>query len=401
MFQFHLIKGKFACERNPMNRIAIKMLVGDRSKYFGILVGLTFSSLLLTMQLSVFSGIMSRTFGFITDIGFPEIWVTDPKVQFIDDVKPLLDTELYRVRSVAGVAWAQPLYKGILKVRLANGNFQSCNVLGLDDTTLIGGPSRMVQGTLADLRRADAVIVDEVGSQDKLANKMSNGQTIPLKVGDAIEINDHRAVVVGICKVSRTFQSQPVIYTTYTRATTFAPSERKLLSFILATPKPGQDVYEVCRRIENATGLAAMPRYEFKKKTLLYFLKSTGLPINFGIAVFFAFLVGTIIAGMTFYNFTMENMRYFGTLKAMGATNSLLLRMIVIDAVLVGAIGYSLGVGGAALVGFIFRNTEMAFLLLPHTLVAIAVVVTAICVLTSSLCIHKIMKLEPAIVFKT
>ena len=62
-----------------------------------------------------------------------------------------------------------------------------------------------------------------------------DGTTVPLKVGDTLELNDHRAVVVGICRVSRTFQSQPVVYTTYTRATTFAPRERKLLSFVLVS----------------------------------------------------------------------------------------------------------------------------------------------------------------------
>ena len=62
-----------------------------------------------------------------------------------------------------------PLYKGLLRARLDNGNFQSCNVIGLDDATLIGGPPIMVKGTLADLRRTDAVIVDEVGATDKLA----------------------------------------------------------------------------------------------------------------------------------------------------------------------------------------------------------------------------------------
>ena len=69
-------------------------------------------------------------------------------MQFIDDVKPLQDTVLYRVRGVAGVDWAMPLYKGLLRTRLPDGNFQTCNVYGLDDTTLIGGPPKMLQGSL-------------------------------------------------------------------------------------------------------------------------------------------------------------------------------------------------------------------------------------------------------------
>src|ERR1700761_349266 len=114
-----------------MNYVAIKMLVGDRAKYLGIVMGITFASLLITQQAAIFVGLMGRTYGAISDLGLPDIWVMDPKVQFIDDIKPLQDTELFRVRGVTGVHWAYPLYKGLLKARLDDGTFQTCNVLGL------------------------------------------------------------------------------------------------------------------------------------------------------------------------------------------------------------------------------------------------------------------------------
>jgi putative ABC transport system permease protein len=147
---------------------------------------------------------------------------------------------------VEGVDWAVPLYKGLLKARLADGNFQSVNVIGLDDATLIGGPPEMVQGRIADLRRADGVIVDIVGAGDKLAKPpaMPSGSKTPLAIGDVLEINDHRAIVVGISRNTRTFQSQPIVYTTYSRALTIAPRERRLLSFILVKAKRGQDLQE-------------------------------------------------------------------------------------------------------------------------------------------------------------
>ena len=136
-----------------------------------------------------------------TDLRLPDIWVMDTKVQFIDDVKPLQDTQLSRVRGVEGVEWAVPLYKGLLKARLDNGNFQTCNVIGLDDATLIGGPPVMVKGKLADLRRADSVIVDEYRrSRQARAHGCRTARPVPLDVGDTMELNDHRAVVVGICR---------------------------------------------------------------------------------------------------------------------------------------------------------------------------------------------------------
>ncbi len=385
-----------------MYSIALKMLIGDRGKYLGIIMGLTFASLLITQQSSIFTGLMTRTYGTITDLSQPDIWVMDPKVQFIDDVKPLQDTELFRIRSIEGVKWAVPLYKGLLKARLADGNYQICNVLGLDDATLIGGPPFMIEGTLSDLRQQDSIIVNDVGARTRLAKppKVRGGKPEPLKIGDTLEINDHRAVVVGICRVSRTFQSQPVIFTTYTRATTFAPRERKLLSFVLVKARPDENLQALCERIRRRTGLAAYTAQAFKDLTYNYFMKYTGIPINFGIAVALGFIIGTAIAGQTFYNFTLENMRYFGTLKAMGATNYVLLRMILLQALLVGVLGYGLGVGGAAVFGYTLGGTALSFRLTKDLLIFSGSAISLICVLSALISIRKVMRLEPAVVFK-
>src|ERR1700722_12779356 len=147
--------------------IALKMLIGDKTKYIGIILGLSFASFIITQQSAILVGIIYRTFGFITDISQPSIWVVDPTVQYIDDIKPLKDTDLYRVRSVTGVAWAQPLYKGTIQARLRNGLFQTCILIGIDDATLIGGPPIMLEGKLEDLRMEDAIIVDKVGAETK------------------------------------------------------------------------------------------------------------------------------------------------------------------------------------------------------------------------------------------
>jgi putative ABC transport system permease protein len=260
----------------------------------------------------------------------------------------------------------------------------------------------MLEGKLSDLRRQDAVIVNDVGARTRLAkpSKVPGGKPEPLKIGDTLEINDRRAVVVGICRVSRTFQSQPVIFTTYSRATTFAPKERKLLSFVLVKAKEGENLKKLAARIRERTDLAAYTAQEFKDLTYNYFVKNTGIPINFGIAVGLGFVIGTAIAGQTFYNFTLENIRYFGTLKAMGATNGILLRMILLQALVVGALGYGLGVGGASLFGYLLGGTELAFRLTKDLLIFSGGAICLIIVFSALISIRKVMKLEPAIVFK-
>ena len=384
-----------------MDRYALKMLLADRAKFIGIVVGLTFAALLICQQAGIFLGLMSRTYGFIGDTGQADVWVMDPKVQFIDDLKPLQDTKLFRVRAVEGVAWAVPLYKGLLKARLEDGTFQTCNVIGLDDGSLMGGPPQMLEGRLSDLRRSDGVIVDDVGANVKLAHPPdASGKRRPLQIGDSLELNDHRAVVVGICRVARTFQSQPVVYTTYSRATSFAPKERKLLSFVLVKARDGVTANDLCQKITTETGLAAYTQSQFIQLTYTYFMKNTGIPINFGISVALGFLVGTAIAGQTFYQFTLDNLRYFGALKAMGASNSVLLRMVLLQAALVGFIGYGLGVGLASSFGYLTRNTELAFILPSWLLLGTGVAIVLICLAASLLSLRKVITLEPAVVFR-
>jgi putative ABC transport system permease protein len=383
-----------------MNYIALKMLMGDTSKYIGIIVGIVFSALIMTQQPSIFIGLMSRTFGFITDVGYPDLWVMDPKVQFIDDIKPLQDTQLLRIRGVEGIKWAVPLYKGILRARTADGNFQNCIVVGLDDATLIGAPGKMLQGSISDLRNNDSIIVDLDGANQYLRFKEANGNTRPLQVGDTLEINDRRATVVGLAQTTRTFQSQPIIYTTYTRAMAFAPQERLKLSFILAGIKEGYTSASVIKNIQDHTTLTAYTGEQFKHVTVNYFMKKTGIPINFGISVLLGFLVGAAIAGQMFYNFTHENIKQFGTLKAIGASNAMLIRMILLQALFVGATGWGIGIGLASLFGYAIKHSVLAFKMPWEVLALSASGVLIIVSFAALISIRKVVTLEPAIVFR-
>jgi putative ABC transport system permease protein len=386
-----------------MYLIALKMLVGNKGKFFAMLFGVALTSLIITQQSSIFVGLMSRTVGFLFDTPLPDLWVMDPKVQFVDDIKPLQDTKLLQIRGVRGVEWAVPLYKGSIRARLPNGTFQTCNVIGLDDSTLVGGPPVMAVGTVADLRLADSVIVDEAAANGKLARPGATPTSpkVPLRIGDILELNDNRAVVVGIARTTRTFQSQPVVYTTYSRAMRFAPRERKLLSFILAKAQPGTDLKEVAARINQQTGLVAYTRSQFKSVTIRYFMKNTGIPINFGIAVGLGFLVGVAIVGQTFYSFITDNMRYLGILKAMGASNGLLFVMIILQTMLVGALGSSIGMGIASLTSIISKNSELAFYMPWQIPVVTVLATTLITVLTTIFSLWKVLRLEPGIVFRS
>jgi putative ABC transport system permease protein len=375
--------------------IALKMLTGNRGKYLGIILGIAFASLLIAQQASIFCGLMLQTSGQIRDIQGASIWVMDPNVQFSDDVKPLSENDLYRVRGVSGVSWAVRLYKGLTRSRLEDGNFQQTILLGLDDATLVGAPPQIIKGSILDLRRPDAVIMDLEGYQLLWPGEEP-------RIGKRFEMNDHVAEIVGICKASRTFQTFPVVYTRYTQALEFVPPERKVLSFILAEGDKSLSVDEVCKRIQGQTGLRAVTGKQFEWITMDYFMRKTGIPFNFGITVALGFIVGTAIAAQTFYLFTIENIKQYGALKAMGAGNWTLMGMILLQALLVSLIGFGLGIGAASWFGKIATapGSRLAFYMPPEVFIGTGLAVAAISILSSLLSMQRVMVVEPAVVFQ-
>ncbi|MDG3008076.1 FtsX-like permease family protein [Paludisphaera mucosa] len=401
-----------------MWRIALKMLMGDTAKFCGILLGLTFAALLIMQQGAIFCGLMRRTAGQINGVSGVDLWVMDPNVRHIDDVKAMMESNLHRVRGVEGVEWAVPLYKGSGRAKLnttdARGEpvtiIESVVLLGLDDTTLVGAPTPgdVIAGDLLDLRTPDAIVIDKM----QLPKYYPGEPWEDLEaLGDAfydrflgreMEMNDHRATIVGVCKAAPTFGSNAVVYTTYGRAKQFVAQERKVLSFILVRTDRSWKAEDVAAAIRSKTGLGAYSSQEFARKTILFFLMNTGIVINFGITSLLGLFVGTAIAGQTFYLFTVDNLKQFGALKAMGATNARIVGMILLQAAVVGLIGYGLGVGVSTFVADRANagGGEIQFYVWWPLLPATAAVVVFICIFSSLLCIRRVMVLEPAVVFR-
>jgi putative ABC transport system permease protein len=378
-----------------MNWIAWKMLTGDRAKYLGIVFGVAFGSLLIAHQTSIFVSLMARTGSQIVDVADADIWVMDKRTQSVDDLRGLSDTDVLTVRGTPGVDWAVRFFKGMVTARQPNGLYRQVVLLGLDDATLTGAPRTMIHGTLADLRQPDAVVVDKAGYEYLFPRE-------PVELGRTLEMNDCRAVVVGVCEASPPFQTFPILYTRYSQATRFAPPQRSMMTFVLARAEAGVPPEDVCRAISGRTGLMALTTSQFAWKTIEYYLGSTGIPINFGITVLLGFIVGTAIAGQTFYLFTIENLKQFGNLKAMGVTNGRLIGMILLQACVVGLFGFGIGIGFAAL---FFESTKdithLAGFRMPWQNVALTGgAVSLIVVLSSLLSIRRVLVLEPAAVFR-
>jgi len=382
---------------DSLSLVALRMLSGDRAKYLALIFAVAFSSFLITQQVSIFAGILNRTRSQILDITDADLWVMDPATQYIDEIYPLNDYDLYRVRSVPGVLWAAPLYKGQAVAKTPEGNFRVTLLLGVDDATLAGSPTtdKMILGSVDRLREPDAIIIDRVGYKTYFPNQS-------LELGRTLELNDHRARVVGIVEASALYQTFPVMYTRYSQALNYVGRQRRMLSFVLAKRNPAVSAADVTRSIQAATGLKAMTSDQFGMATILFYVRHTGIPVSFGLTAAIAIVVGTVVAGQTFYLFTIENLKQFGALKAIGVTNRRLVGMILVQALAVAAMGYAMGMG---LVSMFFRafdrqDATRGIEVPWQAMGATSVVVLVIIVLASLISIRKVLVLEPAIVFR-
>jgi len=378
-----------------MTFVALRMLTGDRAKYLGLVFAIAFCTFLLENQTSIFAGILSRTGSQIADVTDASVWVMDPKTEYFEQTKPLKETDLTRVRGVEGIAWAVRLFKGNPVAKTETGKFAVTFMIGIDDATLVGAPRKMLMGRWEDLRAPNSVVLDYAGYR-----LLYPGEAY--RLGRSIELNDRRVTIVGISDPGAPFVSLPVMHARYSEAVQFQGRERKQLSYVLAQPVAGVTPEELCARITNATGLRARTTSQFRWDSVRYYLKNTGIPVNFGITITIALIVGTVVAGQTFYLFTVDNLRQFGTLKAMGVSNAKLIGMILLQALLVGAIGFALGTAMGATFFEIFRHkvATRALVLMWQSVAITGACMFFVVLLASLLSIRRVLVLEAATVFR-
>jgi putative ABC transport system permease protein len=375
--------------------IAIRMLTGDSQKFYGLLFGIAFSTLLITQQLTIFINLVERGASGVYNAPEAEVWVMDPVSRTTEVNYAMPSTALDEVRAVRGVEWAVPHMRASASVRTASGDLEGVAIIGVDDATLIGLPERMMIGSKEVLSVPDTVVIDDGG----VNNLFENGDD---PIGERLELNDQRAVIRGVADAIPTFTSQVTLYTKYSRALNYVPGTRNRLTFVLVGVSEGFTPAEVAQNIEDQTGLKAETRAEFARAGVNFIIQNTGIPTNFGITVVLGFVVGVAIVGLTFSLFIRDNIKQFGALKAIGVTNSKIIGMVGAQAGLVGFVGYALGVIGTVLFlwGFSGNPFFKGFYVpwqIPLVSFGAVIIILAI---TGWLALRSVLSTEPASVFR-
>lgn len=395
-----------------MQRIALKMLMGDRTKFGGLLLGITFTAFLVTFAASYFSGFMTRGFALVSENPETDVWVMDPAVTSSEQTIDMPDSALQQVRSISGVRYAAPLALGNVDARMANGRFQSFQVIGVEDVTLTGAPVPEGHATPDVLRQPDAAIVDPGGTSGKLDTPLRPQDQWPhdgvhldvpmreLRAGDELLVDDSRVRVLGRSHTLPRFPPRPLLYTTYSNALRILPARRKHLTFVMVEADPGTEPGKLAQRIERATGLRARTASAFKADTVRWYLVNSEDVGDMAAMLILAMTVGFGVTGVMLYMFTYENLRQYAVIKAMGAGPGMLTRMVFLQSVASALLGTGIGLGLCALIGQAVSSLfDYPFRMMWFTPIAGALGVLIVSLTAAAISIRPVLRLQPAVVF--
>jgi putative ABC transport system permease protein len=372
-------------------KLAFKLLVNDTAKFTALLLGITFAVFLMMFVTSMFVGVLNHASATVINIG-STIWVMDPAVQTVANTVGIPDYVLDAVRSMHGVKYAVPLYSGGGLAKLPDGTYQTVNIIGLDDTSLLGRPE-LIEGQIENIYAENGFVVVRDAEFSKLENP---------HIGSEFELNDNRGVIVGIAKVNTSgLYGTPTLYTTYTRAVQYLPNPRYTISYVLVEPQTAGDIKAIKDQVQ-ALGYLALTKEEFMQRTADFFVYKTGGGTNMLIMMLISFIVGLSISGQTFYTFILENLERFGALKAIGARSRDLVMMILFQTTFTSLTGYGLGIGLSVLTIWLARARlpSYAAMLSFGNLALGFVMVAVIAAISSYVGVRRVLRIDPFEVFR-
>lgn len=373
-----------------MVSVARRNLFNDKTRLAITLVGIMFAVVLMTAQIGAYMAFVSNASQLI-DNSPADIWITAKNTVNVDSAKPFSENKINKVRETRGVLWIEKIAQTWGLMKLKSGGTESVQIIGFDTESGVGGPWRMKEGNIKDVKVGNSIIIDE-----------SSLRRLGVKLGDKVEIFDKQTEIVGISQGVRSFTTYPIAFTSYKTAKKFSRiMEDDQTTFVLVKLELGVNANEVVEKLrEKMSGVDVYTKEQFSRKTRMYWSIQTGMGLGVGITVLLGFIVGTVIVGQTIYSSTMEHIREFGTLKAIGATNLDIYKIILQQAIINASIGYALGLLFTILTKNLYERLGVVLILTPKLLIAMFFVTSIMCIISSFISIQKAAKVDPVIVFR-
>ena len=358
-------------------------------------LGVVFAVVLVTVEVGMLLGLV-RNASLLIDQSNADLWVSTVDVKTFDFATPFDKRKSYRIQAIPGVERVEEYNVSYSVWKLPGGGNANCQVIAIDERGGLAAPLNLLEGSLEALHNQDAIIIDN-GERAKLGNP---------RIGDIVEVFEHRAKVVGFTNGMRSFTTTPYVFTSLNRGERYgwltAGNGTKMSVYFLVKVKPGFDREEVRSAIVGAVpDIEVHTREGFSWRTRSYWLIETGMGLGFLAAALLGLMVGGVIVSQTLYAMTVEKLPEFGVLKALGANMFEMSRIVLDQGLICGAagllIGFSVSFALATAAGAAGTSVELPALLLA----LVAVLTVALCAGAAVVSILRLRRVEPGMVFRT
>ena len=372
--------------------LALKTLLHDRLRFAITVAGVAFAVLLVFVQVGLFLGLLDNATVTIKHID-AELWVTSRNTPNVDFAHVFPESRVDRVRSIPGVARADNLIAWFFTYQLPSGAQEGSILYALKDFKSWNLPWDVMEGNLEDLRRGPYLFLD--GSATKRMG--------PFAVGEYRELNGRRVQIIGRTRGALSFTTTPITFMDYDLAQSIqSQSLRGQTTYILVKLAPGADLETVRAEIRRRLPYNdVFTRDEWASRSRNYWVVSTGLGLNMGLTVFLGCLVGVVVVAQTLYTSTMEHLKEFGTVKAIGGGNLDIYRILAKQASAAALVGFVFGALGAVLLRPAMAGVDLKLIVPPVLGAAVFVGTFALCLGAAMISFRKVAAIDPALVFRT
>jgi len=373
-----------------MLAIAWKNLIHDRVRLVVTLVGIVFALVLILVQVGLFLGFLDTSSNIVGHSN-ADLWITAPSIPHVNGGAVLSENHRYLALGAPGVERVERYSVFFVNWKLPTGAQESVQVVGFHPDSDMGGPWNLTQGSVQDLWREDAVIIDEL-YRDKLGVK---------EIGQTFEINGRRARIVGFTRGIRSFTTSPYVYTTFKNSQNYIGLDERQTIYFLVRLSAGADAAAVQTALQRRLpDVDVLTNAQMLDRTKNYWLFGTGAGSTTIMGAVLGLIVGIVVVAQTLYAATMDHIREFGTLKAMGATNGHIYQVILAQAFMSGIAGYAIALGVALLVSKGAESGNAPILIPPLVAAGAVLLALVMCAGASLISIRKATTIDPAMVFR-
>lgn len=371
--------------------LGLKTLLHDKVRFLITVSGVAFAVTLVLVQVGLFVGLLDNSTITIRKLD-AELWITSKNSPNLDFVHQFPESNLYRARSVPGVARADNLILSFMQVSLPTGAEETTIVYAMNDFERWGIPWQITEGSVDDLKRGAFVMFDESASKRFGA----------FAVGDYREVNGQRLKVIGKSREAKSFTTTPIAFMDFRRAQELQP---ELLggktSYILVKLAPGAALATVKAELERKLPYNDVyTSAAWAERSRGYWVENTGIGFNAFLTVFLGCLVGVVVVAQTLYTSTMEHLKEFGTVKAIGGSNLDIYRMLGKQAAVAAIIGFALGYVPAQLLKPVIASAGLKLIIAPEVIGVTLVGTLLLCLVSALVSFRKVASIDPALVFR-